>query len=176
MTRSISMLALFLFALSPHASAAESGVRDPHIRSSEPVLLDELERGARVSPTLSRLIDRLEASDVVVYLTFDRAPAPNTAGHTALITATPGRRYLRISIDHRIGGCQRLALLGHELQHAVEISDSAVTDENALASLYRKIGFRSYSGRADCYESQLAIETGARIQREALAFAGANGS
>jgi len=152
-------------------------VRDPHIRSAEPILRDELESGVRASPTLSRLVDRLEASDVIVYLTFDRSPAPKTAGHIALVTAARGRRYLRIAVDHRIGGCQRLALLGHELQHAVEIADAtAVTDEEGLASLYRRIGFRTDNGRGDCYDSQLAIETGERIQREALAFAGANGS
>jgi hypothetical protein len=116
MTRSISMLALFLFALSLHTSAAELAAPDPHIRSSEPDLLDDLARGAHVSPTLTRLIDRLERSDVVVYLMFDRTMTPASAGHISLIAAVPGRRYLRISIDRRMAGCQRLAILGHELQ------------------------------------------------------------
>jgi hypothetical protein len=173
MTRSMVALAVFLFATSFAASAAENP-RDPHIRSTEHELSDELARGARQSPTLSRLVDHLEMSDVVVYLTFDRMPTSNTAGRISLIAAAPGRRYLRVSIDRRIGGCQRLALLGHELQHAVEIADAMeVVDAEGVASLYKRIGFRSDRGR-DCYDSQLAIQTGQRIQREVLGFADAN--
>ena len=159
MTRSIRTLALFLFALTAHTRAAEPDLRDPHIRSDELDLLDDLAKGAHVSPTLRRLIDRLESSDVVVYLMFDRAMAPNTAGHLSLITTVPGRRYLRIAIDRRNAGCQRLAILGHELQHAVEIADApSVTDQRAVASLYSAIGFRSDNGRDDCFDSRLAIE------------------
>jgi hypothetical protein len=177
MARSIWMLVLFLFACSLRARAAEPGFHDPHVRSNEIDLLDDLAKGARRSATLRRLLDRLEDSDVVVYLMFDRAMPPNTAGHISLISAVPGRRYLRISIDRRIGGCQRLAILGHELQHAVEIADArAVTDQEGVASLYRRIGFRSDNGRNDCFESRLAIETGLRVQREALAATAATGS
>lgn len=174
MTRSIVMLALLLFAGNRAAGAAQNA-RDPHIRSTEPELSDELAIGARLSPTLSRLVDHLEESDVVVYLTFDRMPTSNTAGHISLIAAVPGRRYLRIAIDRRIVGCQRLALLGHELQHAVEIADAAtVVDAESVASLYRAIGFRNDS-RRDSYESRLAIQTGRQVQREALGFVDIHG-
>jgi hypothetical protein len=170
MTRSCWTLALFLFALAVPLRAAEPAYRDPHIRSIDPDLLDDVMRGAGVSPTLQRLVDRLESSDVVVYLTFDRGMAPNTAGRTTLMATVPGRRYLRISIDRRNFGCQRLAILGHELQHAVEIADAAAAiDQEGVASLYRTIGFRSDPGCEACFDSRLAIETGRRVQREALA-------
>jgi hypothetical protein len=88
----------------------------------------------------------------------------------SLIASVPGRRYLRISIDRRHHDCQRLAILGHELQHAVEIADSPrTTDQDSAAALYRTIGFRSEIGRRDCFDSQLAIDTGLRVQREILA-------
>jgi hypothetical protein len=172
MTRSIWTLALFLFALPLPLRAAEPGYPDPHIRSTESDLLDDLAKGASVSPTLRRLLDRLESSDVVVYLMFDRTMAPGTAGRISLITTVPGRRYLRISIDRRNLGCQRLAILGHELQHAVEIADAAAaTDQEGMASLYRSIGFRSDTGCSGCFDSRLAVETGQQVQREALAAA-----
>jgi hypothetical protein len=171
MTRTTWTLAFFFVSLiTVHARAAELDVRDPHVRSIEPEMLDDLENGARLSPTLQRLVGRLENSDVVVYLTFDRAARPNTAGHLSLIATVPGRRYLRISIDRRYLGCQRLALLGHELQHAVEIADApGATDQGRVAALYRTIGFRSDLGRRDCFDSQLAIDTGLQVQREILA-------
>ncbi len=129
-----------------------------------------LTKGARVSPTLQRLVDRLDASDVLVYLMFDRSPSSGIAGHTSLVTAAAGRRYLRISIDRRNIGCQRIAILGHELQHAVEIADEpSVTDPAGLAALYRRIGFRSANNYTDRFDSQPAIAAGQRIQREVLA-------
>jgi hypothetical protein len=173
MTRSIWMLALCLFAFAPPARAEGPAFRDPHIRATEPDLLDDLARGASVSPTLRRLIDRLESSNVVVYLMFDGAAAPESAGHLSLLASVPDRRYLRIVIDRRLTGCRRLAILGHELQHAVEIADAAsVTDQRSMASLYRTIGFRSPNGRDDCFDSRSAIQTGERVQRELLAGPG----
>jgi hypothetical protein len=173
MTRTTWTLAFFFVSLfTVHVRAAKADVRDPHIRSLDREMLDELENGARLSPTLQRLVDRLEASDVVVYLMFDRAARPGTAGHISLITTVPGRRYLRISIDRRHFGCRRLAVLGHELQHAVEIAEApGATDQDSVASLYRTIGFKSDTGRSDCFDSQLAIDTGLQVQREILAAA-----
>jgi hypothetical protein len=176
MTRSIWTLALILLTLSVPARAAQHDPLDPHIRAIESDLLADLAKGAAVSPTLQRLIDRLDSSDVVVYLMFDRAVTPNTAGRISLITAVPGRRYLRVSIDRRNVGCARLAILGHELQHAVEIADAPdAIDQESVASLYRAIGFKSETGRSDCFDSRLAIETGQQVRREVLAAAGAFG-
>jgi hypothetical protein len=176
MTRSIWTLALFWLALAVAPAAAERNVRERHLRLTEPELADLIEDGVRASPTLQRLVDQVEASDVIVHVVFDRSWSPSAAGHISLLATVPGARYLRISIDRRIAGAQRLALLGHELQHAVEIADAAwVTDHEGVASLYRSIGFRSDNGRDDCYDSRLAIETGHRIQREVLAAFSAAG-
>jgi hypothetical protein len=177
MTRSIWIVSLLLFAFHPFSLAAQPAVRDPHIRSLEPELLDDLARGALFSPTLRQLMARVESSDVVVYVVFDRAPSQSMAGRVSLIAAVPGRRYLRIGIDRRSHGCRRLAILGHELQHVVEIADAdRVVDQEGVASLYRIIGFRSDVGCQACFDSQLAIDTGLRVQREVLAGMSAAGS
>ena len=72
---------------------------------------------------------------------------------------------------------QRLAILGHELQHAAEIAEAAgVVDRESMASLYSKIGFRSADGRLNAFDSRRAIETGQQVGREAQAAFGAAGS
>ena len=148
MTRSIWTLALFWTALTVAPAAAERNPRDRHLRSTEPELAGLIADGVRASPTLQRLVERVEASDLIV------------------------RRYLRISLDRRYAGTQRLAVLGHELQHAVEIADApSVADNEGVAALYQSIGFRSDNGRHDCYDSRLAIETGRQVQREILSAA-----
>ena len=143
---------------------------DPHVRSTEPALIAARDLGVRVSPTLRALVDRLDASDVAVYLTFDHHPSPASAGHISLLTAVPGRRYLRISIDRRQSGCQLLALLGHELQHAVEIAEArSVVNDQTMMALYRRIGFRSSGGSAECFDSAGAILAGRSVEKEVLA-------
>ena len=124
MIRSTWTLAFLLFALVTVPTAASSPNHDPHIRSDEPALVEALHSGARFSPTMSRLVERLEASDAIVYLMFDRAPSRATAGHISLLTASGGRRYLRVSLDRNLLGCERIAILAHELHHAVEIAES----------------------------------------------------
>ncbi|MCU1384709.1 MAG: hypothetical protein JWL71_3406 [Acidobacteria bacterium] len=171
MIRSTLVFALVFATLATlDAQAGAAGVCDPHIRSTEAGLLATLADGARVSPTLRRLIDRLNASDVVVYLMFDRAATATLAGHTSLLTTAAGRRYLRVSIDRRSGGCRLAGILGHELQHAVEIAECpAVTDEAGLILLYQRIGFRSGGIAADCFDSAGAILAGRIIEREVAA-------
>jgi hypothetical protein len=170
MTRSTWTLAFLFLALFAPARAADPAFADPHIRSTEPELLEALAQGVRVSPTLRDLVDRLETSDVVVYLTFDRSLSPQLAGHLSLITAAPGRRYVRVAIDRRNLGCQRIAILGHELHHAIEIAESpAVVDEASLSALYRRIGFRSAGASVDCFDSIGAILAGHTVRKEALA-------
>jgi hypothetical protein len=178
MTRSIRTLAFLSFALAAAPLSAGPARLDPHIRSTEATLLDALAQGARVSPTLQRLLDRLEASDVVVYLVFDRSPSPQLAGHLALMTTVPGRRYLRVSIDPRNTGCRRIAILGHELQHAVEIAESPTAiDDATLSALYRRIGFRSnVCSRSGCFDSAGAILAGRMVEKEVFAATGAAGT
>jgi len=167
MVRTIATLAFFLCA-SMSASAGDHvrhcDAGEPHIRATAPVLAHALAEGVLESPTLEALVERIEASDLLVYLTFDRAMMPSTAGHITLMGTGGGRRYVRLSVNPRFDGRQRLAILGHELRHAVEIADAgSVIDQPSLASLYRRIGFRS--GERS-YESDAAIAAGRQVQDE----------
>jgi hypothetical protein len=177
MTRLTWTLAFLLHASTLDPLASERVVSDPHIRSTEPELLDAVADGALTSPTLHQLVERLEASDVVVYLTFDPSPSPHTSGHLSLISAVPGRRYLRVSIDRHRTGCQRIAILGHELHHAVEIAESpSVTDDATLMALYQRIGFKSAGAHLECFDSVGALLAGRIVEKELQAAARAAGS
>lgn len=165
----LTPVVLLLTLVTVHTQPADRDTRDPHIRSSETALLEAVVSGSRASPTLRRLVDRLEASNVVVYLMFDRSASPNMAGHLSFVTTAGGRRYLRVSIDRRNTGCQLVGILGHELQHAVEIAESpTVTDQARVALLYQRIGFRSAGNGVDRFDSVGAILAGRMIQKEAL--------
>jgi hypothetical protein len=161
--------ALFALISITRLSAADRAASFPHIRSNQPALLEAVDAASRLSPTFRQLAARLSTSDVIVYLHYRMAGEPGLAGATSFMTAAGGVRYLRVTIDPRLSGCERFALLGHELQHAVEIADAtSVVDQRSLEALYRKMGFQSPAACARCFESAGAIAAGRRIQREVL--------
>lgn len=76
--------------------------------------------------------------------------------------AAGGYRYVRILIRY---GCRRdlsVALLAHELQHALEIAGAAeIVDAESMAAFYRRTGMRTCPDAAfECYETENARKIG----------------
>jgi len=95
------------------------------------------------SATVRELIERLEASDVIVYVEITASPHIPLA-RTKLVVATAGARFLRIGLRSTLSPFDVLPLIAHELQHAVEIADRPdVRDDNAMRRLFTAIGHRS---------------------------------
>jgi hypothetical protein len=168
MTRSIVTLVFILLTLLPgRALTQDHRMRRAHVRSSVPELLGALTDGVQQSATLRDLVERLDRSDVMVYLVFDRASSPPFAGRISLMGAAAGWRYLRLSVDARYSGLRRIAILGHELRHAVEIADApSAIDQESVAALYKQIGFKTSDDR--CFDSLAAIASGQQVFRELL--------
>src|SRR5471032_275897 len=157
MTRTAWTLTCLLLFCSTRTHADDCRPPDPHIRTTDHEIAAAIADATDRSPTFRDLVERLDRSDVVVYVTFDLAPPAGLAGRTTFVSAAGGRRYLRIQIDRRSAGCRRLGILGHELRHAVEIADAAaVTSDASLAALYREIGFGGSQGREMRFESDAA--------------------
>lgn len=170
MIRSVAALALFVTLLSSGRIHAESDrLVDSHLRSTCPQMVDAIAAATGASSTFRGLVDRLEASDVIVYVVARPSRFSGVAGHVAFIGAGGGRRYLRVAIDPKFGGLQLIGLLGHELRHAVEIAEEpSVVDERSLAILYRRIGFSEGERGMDRYDTANAIETGGRVMRDVM--------
>jgi len=118
---------------------------------------------AAVSPTMATLLRRLDASDEIVYIVFTNSPEIPTA-RTKLVTGSSVVRFLRIDINARIAPGDRLPLLAHELQHAVELADRPdVRDDEGVRKLYRRIGSAS---DPDHFETTAArrIERAVRLE------------
>jgi hypothetical protein len=176
MTRTAWTLACLLLFCSTRTHADDCRAPDPHIRSTDHEIVAAIADGTDHSATFRDLVERLNRSDVVVYVAFDPAPALGLAGRTAFISAAGGRRYLQIQIDRRYGGCRRLGILGHELRHAVEIADAAAVNSGAsLAELYREIGFGGNQGHALRFESDAAVSAGRDVEREVLSSSSSAG-
>jgi len=139
-----------------------------HIRSTQAELRAAIETGVAHSELFRELVDRIDASDVVVHIVYDHDPAPGIAGHITFAASTGGVRYLRIAIVPRLGGTDLLAILGHELQHAVEIAEEpSVVDQASMAVFYATVGEHRGGDRSPTFDTAAAVAAGDRIRREA---------
>ncbi len=100
-----------------------------------------LREARRRSPTVQRLVDRIEQSDVIVYLDISRSLAPNVAACLTWMAATNSRRIVRASFRMNLGQNDAIAMVAHELQHVVEVIDHPeVRSNETLLDLYTRIG------------------------------------
>src|SRR5687767_8485382 len=109
------LLVLLAAALTPHCTAAAEEAtiseRQPRIRSIDRRLLGLLDEGARASPTFRALVDRLNASDVVVYLTCDRGAPARVDGRLTFLSSAGGFRYVVIRLAWLVARDRQLAIM-----------------------------------------------------------------
>ncbi len=166
----VRIVLLFLVVLiSSRALSAETipDDRRRHIRTTDPHLIRLLRDGVRTSDTFRRLVDRLNRSDVVVYLDCGGGTAASD-GRLTFISAVGGYRYVHVRVARLPSADVQIALIGHELQHAVEIADAPdVIDSLSLAREYQRIGFLSPRVTPGVsFDSDAAVTAGNRVLRE----------
>lgn len=148
--------------------------REARIRPQDPGLTALLREGMMRSATFRDLVNRIEASNLIVYVSLSPMMRAGLAGKLTWITRAGGFRYVRATISTEQNRNQMIATLAHELQHAVEVlQDATVSDQNGLQQLYKRIGRPSHSGLSDAWETIAAQETGLRVRRELVAAAAA---
>jgi bacterioferritin-associated ferredoxin len=136
-----------------------------HVRTTEPRVLALVEQGIARSATFRRLIDALNASDVIVYIE-PKLHRPALGGYLShRMVARGGTRYLKIAVEVRGGEERVIALVAHELQHAVEVAQSpAVRDSVSMSHLFEQASIGDSCG--GCFETAAAIEMQERVLAE----------
>jgi len=135
-------LLLFLALISNSPSTPPASDASQRMRPLDRTAATIAGEAARRSPTAADLMAAVERSSVVVYLR--TGVALPTRGVLNLVGCGGGLTYVAVKIDLKQPSDERIAVLAHELTHAVEIADapSRVCDERALAALYRRVGTR----------------------------------
>jgi hypothetical protein len=136
------------------------------IRTTEPRLRRALDDGVRRSASFRALVRRLEHSDVVVYLRCSGERRSNVGGRLTFVSAAGGFRYVLVQLARLEPRAQQVAMLAHELQHAVEIADApAVVDSESLAREYERIGHVSQwsAGPRVAFDTHAAIDMGRQV-------------
>lgn len=143
--------------------ASSSHVRGATADAAE--LLDEL---IARSTTVRDLVNRLDHSDVLIYVRYQWFSTATLRGRIGFLAANQHRRLLAIEIGCRYTRTDQLVALGHELQHGVEIADAPeVWDARSLAAFYTSIGEpMGHVAQSETYETAAAAEMGRRIRSE----------
>jgi hypothetical protein len=160
---SICIAANLLGAAAPPAPVAVG----PRVRGATPAVNAMLAAGVQRSATFARLVKEIEQTDVIVYVEIISTMPPGLDGRLTFLTTAGGFRYLRIQVPTKVPKDDLIAVVGHELQHAVEVaSHRNVKSSDDLAMLYRRIGIQALG--VDRYDTVEARSIGRRVRAELL--------
>ena len=96
------------------------------------------------SATFRQLVRRIERSDVIVYVEARHDMRDGVGGSMRFIARSATDRFVRIQLNADCSNHTLVALLGHELQHVVEVADHAeVQSPDDLRDFYRRTGVRT---------------------------------
>lgn len=145
----------------------------PRVRSTDARMLDLLREGIARSVTFRELVDAIAQSTGIVYVESGHCAFGHLNGCLLpFIASTHGDRYLRILVTpdrNRVTHDQRLALIAHELRHALEVIEhEEVVDLATLEAMYRRTGV-PLTGGLSGYETSAARATSDRVLSELLA-------
>ena len=176
MTLQAPLIAALVVAatLAGSTSAAADSATDVahHVRTTDRRLARLLQQGRRESATFRTLVARLVRSDVIVYLQCQGYG--NDGGRLTFVGSGGGFRYVLVRLGRVLNRAQQIALLGHELQHAVEIADAPeIVDTVSLAQQYRRFGHVSQvTVFSTDFDTKAAVETGYQVLQELRTVSG----
>ena len=157
-------LSLFLLLVVVSSAAADPLLM---VRPVDAPAVQTLARALDASAIVRALVGEIELSNVVVHIQFARDLPAGLAGTTRFVTSRAGYRYVRITIAVTLREHDRLAILGHELQHAAEIARSDAHDVTRLRAVIDAAGFRT---RANYFETDAALQIEKHVRQELRAW------
>jgi hypothetical protein len=138
---------------------------DRHVRAADKSMAASLAAGMQRSGTFAHLVLALNKTDVIVYIQSGQVLPTSIVGRLLLAAGPEGTRYLRIQVSGHPGTNDMIALVGHELRHALEVAESPdVRDEASLIALYERIGHPSTGIHQ--YDTLAAQTTGRLVKAE----------
>jgi hypothetical protein len=139
--KSTRMFVVWLSLCLPVAAAAQNmGAVGP----LDPLCADALTCGHEGSEAFRDLVTGIDAARVIVHVTIGDTVFFGTPGTTRLAGVARGWRYVRVVLRSHLSLPERASLLGHELQHVLEIAQSSASTQQDVRALYDDIGHLNY--------------------------------
>ncbi len=166
MRTTLVVVLLSIAAAGVSTAATPSSRPWTHIRSLTSGAAALITEATRRSEAVRGLLDSLEQTDVVVYLSDSMSGSDEEPqAYLTFLSQGGGIRYLVVRIAP---SCCPLSAgipqLGHELQHALEVAGAPeVCNAASMAQLYRRIGWEGRTGR---FESDRARAIGNLVRNQ----------
>lgn len=141
----------------------------PRVRGADPGARYLLSIGSAASPTIRSLLQRVEASDIILIVRVSPRAMPLAycpyGGKVQFVSVAGGQRYVFLWLDADWGDSRDLVgLLGHELCHVTEIAEAPqVVGQAEMVSLFLRIGHRT---SPHTFETDEAQDVEARVYAE----------
>ncbi len=169
----LSMIAAL--ALGAAADARGPQAIDPHLRPASPASRDLVASSLERSLTVSSLAEQLKASDVVAYVVAEPHAFAGRDSSIQFLGRSKAQRFMVIMVNSALPEDRQIALVAHELQHAVDMSHTKwVTDQERLGQYFTRVGWRG--GDAPGYETLTAVRTERKVAKELASRASGVGS
>jgi hypothetical protein len=161
-----------LIALSVAAAVRPAVAADPDVVSrvrdvGDASIASLLREAAAGSVTFGLLVERINATNGVVYV--EQGPCPHGLRACLLLSVVVAgpNRILRIHVDVRRDKPATIGSIGHELQHAIEaLSEPGVTTSALLFGFFERLtGGPSARGQLE-FETDAALRAGDQVLAE----------
>ena len=147
----------------PVIAASGDGLAIDRVRSSNAVIVKVLKEASDRSRTFRGLVETIKASDGTVYVEEGKC-GYGVRACLVTVTMAGANRNLWVKVDTRLADCELMELIGHELQHTIEVlGDRTVTNGFALYYFFLKEGSRS---KGLAFETDAAIAVGETVRAE----------
>jgi len=144
--------------------------QSPHqqVRTTEPEIQALIDAAIERSPTFRTIVAALNDSDVIVYIETSVSRAARLRGHTVhRIVAEGSHRYVRMRLNPNGAKEQRMAVIAHELHHALEIARVPEAGRSQTAQdLLSRIGSTFGTRCSNCYETVEAMNVERTVREE----------
>src|SRR5438876_9924470 len=141
-----------------------------HVRSDSAAIVALMARASDGSPTFRRLLEAIDATDGVVYVSDLKCLDSQRACFTA-VTMGGSRRnlWVRLDVKRHDDDWDVMRSIAHELRHTLEVLEvPSITSTAAMHLFYQGVG---YQGGRRSYETQAAVDAGEAVRDEVRASA-----
>jgi len=154
------------------AQPASGSVTDPasRLRPASTFVAGVIEDGVCRSATLRSMVATLQTTDLIVYVTMVPLSDRRVAAGLQYLGATTTHRVLQVVLRFPLDRIARMAMLGHEIQHAIEVAGAPeIRSQKAMEDYYRAHGVPGAT--ESTYETDAAHRTEFRVREEVTARA-----
>jgi len=145
------------------ACAAPAQAASDHLRAANPTIASLIQQASERSATFRGLLNIISASDGIVYVDPGRCEHGMKACLVDITMAGP-RRILWVIVHTQGNECELMGLLGHELQHTIEVlGNPQVTSSRAMYFFYSQ---HADAGTSPAFETIAAKRTGEAVSAE----------